>query len=122
MIVQSIADFFDKSCWRIFLCFIGKVTTGIKKNPDKEPPAIMFLARVGQFIQSGHMESCLAAQKRFLLFKRQGSFKKNFFNRRNCRGSIGISTDTTRIHPPWSFYCTFNKHFFRVLSTVSKSA
>ncbi len=29
-------------------------------------------------IQSGHMKSCLAAQKRFLLFKGPGSFK-NFF-------------------------------------------
>jgi hypothetical protein len=78
MSVQCIADFFDKSCWRIFLCFIGNVNTGIKKNPDKEPPAIMFLASVGHLIQSGYMESCLAAQKVFLLFKRQGSFK-NFF-------------------------------------------
>jgi hypothetical protein len=29
-------------------------------------------------IQSEHMKSCLAAQKRFLLFKGPGSFKKNF--------------------------------------------
>ncbi len=29
-------------------------------------------------IQSGHMKSCLAAQKRFLLFKGPGSFKKIF--------------------------------------------
>ncbi len=29
-------------------------------------------------IQSGHMKSCLAAQKRFLLFKGPGSLKKNF--------------------------------------------
>jgi hypothetical protein len=29
-------------------------------------------------IQSGHIESCLAAQKRFLLFKGPGYFKKSF--------------------------------------------
>jgi hypothetical protein len=29
-------------------------------------------------IQSEHIKSCLTAQKRFLLFKGPGSFKKNF--------------------------------------------
>jgi hypothetical protein len=29
-------------------------------------------------IRSEHMKSCLAAQIRFMLFKRPGSFKKNF--------------------------------------------
>jgi hypothetical protein len=33
----------------------------------------------GHMIQSEHMKSCLAAQKRFLLFKGPGSFKIFFF-------------------------------------------
>jgi hypothetical protein len=50
--------------------------TGIEKNPDREPPAIVFICSGGTMIQSGYMESCLTAQKRFLLFKGPGSFKK----------------------------------------------
>ncbi len=39
----------------------------IEKNPDKEPPAIIYIfGSVGPLVQSGCMESCLAAQKRLL--------------------------------------------------------
>ncbi len=53
-----------------------EVTTGIEKNPDKETPAIVFFCGVSNLIQLGYMKSCLAAQKRFLLFKGPGSFNK----------------------------------------------
>ncbi len=77
MSVQCIADFFDKAVGRFIYSQSGTDTTGIEKNSDKEPPAIMFFCSVGHLIQSGHMESCLADQKSFLLFKGPRSF--NFF-------------------------------------------
>jgi hypothetical protein len=54
------------------------------------------------------MKSCSAAQKRFLLFKGPGFFKKNF-------KKIGGNTEDLQAYgliphpppPPWSFYSTF---------------
>jgi hypothetical protein len=59
-------------------------------------------------IRSVHMNSCLAAQLRFMLFKGPGSIKKNF--------KIGGNVDELKAYrlipltppPPWSFYTTFN--------------
>ncbi len=46
--VQCFADFFYKSRWRIFFFpDWKKVTTALEKNPDKEPPSIMFFAALG---------------------------------------------------------------------------
>ncbi len=46
--VQCFADLFDKSRWLIFFILNWKkVTTAIEKNPDKEPPTIMFFAALG---------------------------------------------------------------------------
>ncbi len=44
--VQCSADFCDKSRWQIFLFSILEVVpTAIKKNPGKEPPAmVIFVA------------------------------------------------------------------------------
>ncbi len=46
------------------------------KNPRKLKEKSRFKTRVGYLIQSGYMKSCLAAQKRVLLFKGLGSFKQ----------------------------------------------
>jgi hypothetical protein len=51
-----------------------EVTTAIWKNPGKDPPAIVFFCSGNTLIQSGRILSCSAAEKRFLLFKGQGSF------------------------------------------------
>jgi hypothetical protein len=52
----------------------------VPKNPRNENPRKLkeksrLKASVGYLIQSGYMESCLAAQKRFLLIKGPGSLK-----------------------------------------------
>jgi hypothetical protein len=52
------------------------VNTAIEKNPGKDPPAIVFFCRGSTLIQSGSILGCEAAEKRFLLFKGPGSFKK----------------------------------------------
>jgi hypothetical protein len=46
------------------------------KNPRKLKEKSRFKTRVGYLIQSGYMKSCLAAQKRLLLFAGLGSFKQ----------------------------------------------
>ncbi len=74
MSVQCIAEFFDKSCWRIFFLQSGKVTSSIEK-PRQRTTRYHVFCSVGHLIQSGIMESCLAAEERFLLFKGPGSFK-----------------------------------------------
>ncbi len=74
--LHCFADFIEKSRWQIFYSRSETVTTAIEKNPGKDPPAIMFFCSVGTVIQSGSILSCLAAEKRFLLFKGPGSFKK----------------------------------------------
>ncbi len=61
----------------------SKIHENWKKNPDRKPPAIMLSCSVSHLIQSGYMESCLAAQKRFYCLKGQGPLK-NFKNRRKC--------------------------------------
>jgi hypothetical protein len=53
-----------------------EATTGIKKNPGKEPPSIVFFCSASTLIQSGNTLSCLAAERRFLSFKGPGSFQK----------------------------------------------
>jgi hypothetical protein len=46
---------------------IGRGTTGIEKNPDKEPRSrYQVFCSGGHLLLSGSMESCLAAQRRFL--------------------------------------------------------
>ncbi len=59
--------FFYKSRWRVFLFSIGNVTTGIEKNPGKEPPAIVYFCSLTTLIQSGSIQSWLAAKKRFII-------------------------------------------------------
>jgi hypothetical protein len=80
-------------------------SNGIEKNPLMCRRYRIFDAG-GHVIRSEHMNSCEAAEKRFILFKGPGSLKKNF-NRWKCRGIKGLSTDTTLTPPPWSFYSTF---------------
>jgi hypothetical protein len=53
------------------------VTTAIKKNPGKDPPAIVFFCSINTLIQSGSILSCLAAERVFLLFKGPESLKKS---------------------------------------------
>jgi hypothetical protein len=55
---------------------LEEVTTAIEKNPGKNPPAIVFFCSGSTLIQSGSILSCLAAEKRFLIFKEPESFKK----------------------------------------------
>jgi hypothetical protein len=67
-------------------------------------------------IRSEHMKSCLAAQKRCLMFKELGSFKKMFKIGRKCRGFTGLSIDTTP--PPPSLvilqYLRDNNFFLKI--------
>ncbi len=66
-----------------------------------------FFCSVGPLIKSGYMDSCLAAQNHFLLFKGPSS-SKQILNQRKCRGIKGLSIYITHIPPPLSFYSTFN--------------
>jgi hypothetical protein len=50
-------------------------------------------------IQSGSMESCLAAQKHILYFKGPWYFKK----RKTSAEIKGLSIDAIHTHPPFSF-------------------
>ncbi len=49
-----------------------KYECGLRYDLNREPPAIVFFYSAEYLIKSGYMESCLAAQKRFLLFKGPG--------------------------------------------------
>jgi hypothetical protein len=74
----------------------------------------MFFCSVGHLIQLADIASCLAAQKRFWLFKGQVSFI--FLNLLECRVFKGY-----RLIPltaPWSFYSTFKSVFFNTIFTV----
>jgi hypothetical protein len=72
---------------KFFTCVVFEVlpvskTTAVCNHPvliGFQPYTTHFLVfcSVGPLIQSGSMESCLAAQKRILYFKGPGSFKKS---------------------------------------------
>jgi hypothetical protein len=68
--------FWEKVVGGFFYSRSEAVTTAVEKNPGKDPPAIVFFCSVSTLIQSGSILSCLTAEKRFLLFKGPGSFKK----------------------------------------------
>jgi hypothetical protein len=86
----------------------------LKQNSGRTSPAIESIAgeyttvsnfrRRRHMIQSEHMKSCLPAQKRFLMFKGPGSFKKIF--------KIGGNVDELKAYrlipltPPLLFHFT----------------
>ncbi len=82
-----------------------EVTNGIEKIQTENHPRTWFFAALCMYlILSGYMESCLSAQKSFLLFKGPGGPLQNFKNRRKCRVK-GLSINTTDPPPPSCARC-----------------
>ncbi len=76
-------------------------TPDMEKKPFMCTLAIEFLTPVATWsvIRSVHMNSCLTAQKRFLLFKGPGSFKKILKSAEMYRVFKDLSIDTTPTPP-----------------------
>ncbi len=74
-------------------------------------------------IRSVHINSCLAAQIRFLLFKGPGSFKTIL----KIGGNVAelkayrISIDATHTPPPFSFYTTFKNNWMSEYTKEAKN-
>jgi hypothetical protein len=63
--------------------------------------------------------SCLTAEKRFMLFKGPGSFKKSLKKLQKCRVFKGLSIDTAH-YPPFKWLDnTFNLVICRLISITS---